>query len=641
MATLTLRGLAKTYTGAVDVRALRDATITIEQGEYVVIEGPSGSGKSTMLNQIALLDTPTSGEYLIDQVDTTTLSDVERARLRSATFSFIFQSFHLLDGRSVLDNVALGNLYRGLPIKRRRELALDALQFVGLAHKAEQNAATLSGGERQRVAIARAIASNAPILVADEPTGNLDQANGQQVMDTLEALNAQGTTVILVTHDPAVAARAPRRVRVLDGIVNEATPAEVSAATAETAVGEVLAPTPEGSDSQVRLRDALGDAWRGLWAKPARTVALIASVALGVGLALTTTGLAQTAQYQVSDIFDAQRNQRVSMSFTAEPHTIAGQQAGSIESLERLRKVAGVEDVLLAVHYAQHEISAAPGVPEPGNHANQYDVVGLLDGIIASQILSFDWGSSEQAELHSGEVIIGESVAQEINLGPLAASPAIWVEGRPMRVAAVLTDAGLQLGLMRSVIMLDSDAQEFSVPNFSAVELKVVPGAAPQVAAQAPLAWVPAQPDSIQVNAPPDPTTLRDNIEGNVQTMLLTLTGVALLAAVLSMTNSMTTAVFQRIGEFGLRRAIGARRVHITGLVMSESLAIGILGGIAGIYGSILVILGVTLVRHWQPVLDPVMIPLGLIGGVLVGLVGGLVATRRAARIEPSDALRA
>ena len=224
MATLTLEHVSRTYRGASPVEALKDVSLTISQGEYVAIEGPSGSGKSTLLNQLALLDVPTEGEYLIDSHPTTGLSDAGRARLRSATFAFIFQSFHLLEGRSVLDNVALGTLYRGLAASRRRELARQALEVVGLAAKAGERAARLSGGERQRVAIARAIASGAPVVVADEPTGNLDETNEQLVLDIFGRLHAQGTTLIVVTHDAHVASTGQRQILLNHGrLVGEKT----------------------------------------------------------------------------------------------------------------------------------------------------------------------------------------------------------------------------------------------------------------------------------------------------------------------------------------------------------------------------------------------------------------------------------
>lgn len=243
--------------------------------------------------------------------------------------------------------------------------------------------------------------------------------------------------------------------------------------------------------------------------------------------------------------------------------------------------------------------------------------------------------------LRPGAVILGQQVAADLQIGPLMASPVVWLDGQPHPVAGVLTDAGLQLGLMSSVILSEPEAAAFSPPRWVSAELKVDSGAAGQVASQAPLAWLPTDPSGVSVDAPPDPTSLRGQIESSLRTMLLTLTGVALLAAVASLANSMTTAVFQRVGEFGLRRAIGARRVHVTALVVAESLIVGLLGGVVGVYVSMLGVLAVTLARHWQPVLDPVLVPIGLVGGVAVGLLGGAVATWRASRIEPADALRA
>ncbi|WP_350257616.1 ATP-binding cassette domain-containing protein [Scrofimicrobium sp. R131] len=643
MATLRLQHLGKTYPGTVPVEALRDVSLTIQQGEYVAIEGPSGSGKSTLLNQLALLDSPSTGEYYVDELATSDLSDVSRARIRSSTFAFIFQSFHLLDGRTVEDNVALGTLYRALPEARRLELAREALGFVGLAHKAEQKAANLSGGERQRVAIARAIASGAPVVVADEPTGNLDSHNSGAVLDTLERLNQGGATVILVTHDPGVANRAHRRLRVLDGVVTDESQPELAPSSVP------LAPMGEGTESRVRIWDGLKDAWRGLAAKKGRTAALIGSVALGVGLALTTIGLSQTASGQVSDLFDAQRNQRVAMaspSVQGTADTTAGQvlidQAGSLASLNRLKELAGVEDVAVFVTHASVPVQTRPSAGGPDG-SSLIDVVGLVEGQLPNSLFTVDRGApglTPLTQIDDDQVIIGSQIANQIELGPVLGSPVVWIGGVPKEVVGILTDAGLQINLLNSIITTERAALIQADPSYASVELRVAPGAAQQVGLQGPVAWIPAAPDQVQVDAPPDPVEMREQIESNVATMLYTLTGVALLAAVLSLTSSMTTAVFQRTGEFGLRRAIGARRKHITGLVLTESLIIGLVGGVVGAYTSILVILGITLARHWQPVLHPALVPIGILGGIVVGLFGGLFATRRAAKIEPSDALR-
>ena len=643
MVILNLENVSKTYPGKVPVHALHNVSISIGQGEYVAIEGPSGSGKSTLLNLIALLDSSTMGHYLIDREETTGLGDAERARLRSSTFAFIFQSFHLLKGRTLVDNVALGTLYRSLPASRRRELSMEALGFVGLTEKADEKIENLSGGQRQRAAIARAIASGTPVVVADEPTGNLDTASGELVMQTLERLNASGTTVIIVTHDHAVAARATRHLHVVDGHVRDAigdSDDEAETVPRHGRIAEHDAPVPEGKDSKVRFADAVADAWKGLWVKPARTMALVGAVALGVGLALTTAGLAQTARYQVSDIFDAQRNQRVCLTATSfEENSPAAEQTTSSQALTRLKGLAGVEDAGVFTTHAEVPVATRPGtLPE---NQKTIAVVGTTDGYMAPKILTIDTQGTPVDVLGEGEVVVGVQAASDLDLGPLLASPTIWVHGEPKRVVGVLTDAGLQVGLLSSIVTGESEAHDISAASYSTVELKASPGAAQQVARQAPLAWIPATPDLVSVDAPPDPTTLRDQIESNLATVLLTLTGVALLAAVLSLTNAMTTAVYQRVGEFGLRRAIGARRIHIRGLVLAESLAIGTLGGCLGAYLSVLAILAVTIARSWQPVLAPASIPMGIVGGVLVGLFGGLIATRRASTIQPQDALRA
>jgi macrolide transport system ATP-binding/permease protein len=633
MTRLTLLGVSKTYPGEIPVPALRDVTLTIAQGDYVAIEGPSGSGKSTLLNLLALLDRPTAGTYLIDRRDATRLGDAARARHRSATFAFVFQSFHLLDRRSVLDNVALGTLYRGLPLSRRAELAREALAFVGLSHKADQRAQTLSGGERQRVAIARAIASRAPVVVADEPTGNLDSASGALVMDTLERLNGEGATVIVVTHDPGVAARAGRRLHVRDGRVTEAT-APPSAAIGKNAS---LGPRPpEGRDATVRIPDMLRDAWRGLWTRAGRTLALVAAVALGVGLALTTTGLSDTARYQVSDIFDAQRNQWVSMTASAaDPGSVAAGEVSSERSLTRVRSLAGVDAAAVLVTHDRAAVSTGlAGAGEP------VDLIGVVGGSLPDTLMTVDSQGEPLESLRDDEVVIGVQLARRLEVGPLLASPAIQVAGEPKRVVGVLEDAGLQVGMLSAVLTTEDTAGSLAGARYATALIHVQPGAAAQVADQAPAAWSPSS-AGVSVDAPPDPHTMREQIEDNVTVMLLTLTGVALLAAMLSLANSMTTAVLQRTGEFGLRRAIGARRTHVTVLVLMESLVVGVLGGVLGAYISLLAVLGVTIARQWQPVFDPALVPVGIAAGVLVGLLGGLVAVQRASRIQPADALRA
>jgi putative ABC transport system ATP-binding protein len=214
------RNAARFYVmGDVTVKALRGIDIRIDRGEMVSVMGPSGSGKSTLMNLIGCLDTPTSGTVLLDGTDISELNEQALARVRNEKIGFIFQQFNLLSRMSVLDNVSTPLLYAGVPAKQRRERASHVLERVGLADRMKHLPRELSGGQKQRVAIARALVNNPSLLLADEPTGALDQTTGHQILDLFNELHDGGNTLVLVTHDSEIGAFAPRCIRILDGSV--------------------------------------------------------------------------------------------------------------------------------------------------------------------------------------------------------------------------------------------------------------------------------------------------------------------------------------------------------------------------------------------------------------------------------------
>lgn len=217
---LKLQDLTKAYrTDEVETVALNNVNIEIEHGEFVAIMGPSGCGKSTLLNIVGMLDTPTSGHYFFNGEDVAGYSEAQLGVIRKQHIGFIFQSFNLIDELSVFENIELALLYHDIPTSERKERVAAVMDKVGIAHRAKHMPSQLSGGQQQRVAVARAVVGNQSMILADEPTGNLDTAHGQEVMEMLQKLNEEGTTIVMVTHSPSHADYARRTINLLDGHV--------------------------------------------------------------------------------------------------------------------------------------------------------------------------------------------------------------------------------------------------------------------------------------------------------------------------------------------------------------------------------------------------------------------------------------
>ena len=223
-ALVEVKDICKVYNpGENEVRALDHVSLSIEKGEFVAIIGQSGSGKSTLMNMLGCLDVPTSGKYYLNGRDVSTLTDDEQSDIRNREIGFIFQGFNLISNLTAQENVELPLIYRGVPKKERDRLAVESLKIVGLSHRMDHKPNEMSGGQQQRVAIARAIAAKPPVILADEPTGNLDSASSKEILQILKELYKGGRTVILITHDNGIAAQAKPVIRILDGRIESDT----------------------------------------------------------------------------------------------------------------------------------------------------------------------------------------------------------------------------------------------------------------------------------------------------------------------------------------------------------------------------------------------------------------------------------
>jgi len=696
-----MHGITRVFEGS--ERAVLDhLDLVVERGEFLAIIGPSGSGKSTLLNAIGLLDTPTSGTYSLFGKNTEGLSDRERDEMRRDHLGFIFQSSNMLLDETSTTNASMGLRVQGVPYSERLQRTEETLEFLGLSDRASIRTRYLSGGEKQRCAIARALATRPPLILADEPTGNLDSHNSAKVIEILQRINATGCTVLVITHDPEVAAAARRVIRIEDGRLHEQSRADLATvpvaevvpvaqdspvdASASLAPGEKPATHRRGSF----LTDDSIEAISALTSRPLRTLLLGLSFALGVGGLISASGMSESASYQVnqrllgseqSTLYISDRDNDQNMLGTYRQGESAQNVADRISALDYVKNTGFVSSVAPAdvriTRFSPYEDEPKTAIGLSSTSKTRLEQIGArmnpetLRALeqMNSTLTQQNVADRERSEQLSGAIVSvsaaralgiipedkaadnatteprpGELPAVEygIKLGGLpqvAPGVSIWVDGQLMPVVGLFDPGNSGYEFRNTVIVSPGTLQRTGRGQVTYIT-ETERGYGKAVAKAIPLTLKPAEPSQINVETPSDLQSLRASIASDLGLYVGVLSGILLVLASLSAATAMYLSVQSRTAEIALRRAIGSSKWLIARIFLMEGVMLGVLGGSIGACSGMIATIILSLVQGWQAVLSPGFVVLGVGVGALTGLVSSAYPAWVASRKSPADAMR-
>ena len=657
---IEIRGLSRVYhMGESEVRALDGVDLVVNEGEFIAIIGPSGSGKSTLMYVLGCLDRPNGGSYHLGGVEVGGLDDAALSKVRNREIGYIFQSFNLLPGLSVVENIALGLVYAGESAVNRRATAVTLASRFGLGNRLGHTPMELSGGQMQRVAIARGLACRPRLILADEPTGNLDTRTGAEIMAMFRSLHAEGHTVVLVTHDPEVAKQADRAVRIDDGriVSDERHPPSPSAHQATVSATEHGISKPTG-DGVIHIADTLRIAIQeGLLSHKMRSALTMLGIVFGIAAVIAMTAITEGGKRrQLEQIRQIGLNAIQVRSLDLEGSRLLAQRrinpdGLTNEDLAALRRhVDGIE-ASAAWKGLKADVRIGDRIDQT---ATPLGISGDLQGVLDFHVESGRFISDDDEAAKARVCVVGSSVADHLGI---KLGDAITVGDQPLTVIGVMgrktyatsdisdiaivdrnRDVYLPFSTLRAYYRhIDRDTQLDVIALRMASEAGLVERS--QLARRI-VSDLHRGAEDIVVSVPLEVLRQAQATREVFNLLIIVIAAISLIVGGIGIMNIMLASVTERTREIGIRRAVGASRRMVLAQFLAEASLLSLIGGVIGLLAGVGGGLAIEAMFGFPVAFNPLIMVLAVVVSVGIGIGFGLYPAWKAARMDPVEALR-